>query len=206
MRRRCSWAVAILLACAVAAGAATIKKKDGTTVEGKVLGQVIQKGELEESPSEKHPDKKKYLVSYVITDGSEVAGIDEDGVRQDGRLIVIFVAAQEGSPPEDADVIETGFNPPGAGGPVEEICHPEFGLCGPPLKGGGAVLRVRLPLRGRHRVHSEQLVGQYRQDPATKKGRLEANIEVQTAAGTVKVPVVQIVAFKPKPAGEGSKK
>jgi predicted porin len=194
LRETSKWAlIAAFLLCAVAAQAATIKKKDGQIVEGKIVGLVVQKDEAKEASSEKHPGQKSYTVSYDLTNGSDITAIDEEGVHQEGRLVAFLVASQEGSPPDDADAVKTGVELPAGAFSLGQ------------LKGDGTVIRAGGQSRDKRRVKSNRLVGQYRVDPATKKGTLEPSLEVATAGGTVKIPVEEIVGFKPKPEA-GTKK
>ena len=188
MKDAWKWAlIAAFLLCAVAAQPATIKKKDGQIVEGKITGLVVQKDEVKEAPSEKDPAQKSYTVSYDLTNGSDITAIDEEGVHQEGRLVAFLVATQGGSPPDDAEVVKTGVELPAG---ALSLGH---------LKGDGTVIRAGGQSRDKRRVKSGQLIGQYRVDPASKKGALDPTLEVATAGGAVRIPVEEIVSFKPKP-------
>jgi hypothetical protein len=84
--------------------AATIKKKNGEVLEGKILGMIVQKS------------GQKSSVTYTIRKGSDVVAIDERGVTfKKGSKVELLLVHMEGKSVEEIE------NLGGAGGVVIRI-------------------------------------------------------------------------------------
>lgn len=168
------------------AHAATIKTKSGSVHDGKISGLIALKGRYEETPSEKTPGQKVYSGRYVVVNGYDIEKIDEQGVHQKGgRVLVIFSVEQEGAPLDDLDVVRTGLQIPEGG----------F-LSRGYTKAGGSMFR--LGGRADKVITRDTVLGEYREDREKKESELRPVIEIETAAGTVKVPVAELVELKPE--------
>ena len=178
----------ILLGLLIAgpAHAATIKTKAGILHEGKISGLIVLKGRYAETPSEKTPGQKVYSARYVVVNGSDVEKIDEQGIHQKGgRVIGIFSVEQEGAPLDDLDVVRTGLQIPEGG----------F-LSRGYTKAGGSMFR--LGGRADKAITRDTVLGEYREDGEKKESVLRPVLEIETATGVVKVPVTELVEFKPE--------
>lgn len=171
--------------------AANSKPPEGIKqVEGNIKGLIVQKGAVKESQSKDSPPKTSYTVSYELTNGSEIAAIDEEGVHQDSDSILFLNVSQEGTAPDDNEVLEAGMNISDQGMmPILMARTP----------GGGLVVRVAGKSKLKQRTNTDALIGEYRLDPQTKKGRIIPALEVTTDGGIVTIPVQNIPKFKEKP-------
>jgi hypothetical protein len=159
-------------------------------LEGNITGLIVQKGEIKESQSKDNPSKKSYAVSYELTNGSEIAAIDEEGVHQDGDKILSLTVSQEGTPPDDNEVLESGMNV------SEQAMMPPIIMVRTPA--GGMVVRISGKSETRQRTSANVLLGEYRLDPETKKARIIPALEVKTVSGVITIPVQNILTFKQK--------
>lgn len=158
-------------------------------VEGNINGLIVLKGEVKESQSKDNPSKMAYTVSYELINGSEIAAIDQEGVHQDSDKIVFLNVSQEGTPPDDNEVLETGMN-------ISEQAMMPVLMARTPA--GGLVVRISGRSKSKQRTTTDALLGEYRVDPQTKKGRIMPALEVNTAGGMVTIPVQNIPKFKEK--------
>jgi hypothetical protein len=163
--------------------AATIKKKNGQVVEGEIQGMIVQKGEVKESPGEKDPSIRQYTVTYYVVNGSDIASIDESGVRKLSPTLAAIIVSQPGSAPRDADAVMSGVTMPGGA---------MFGA----TPAGGQVIRVGGTTREAGRASKERIVGEFRMDPGHKNPRIIPALEVSTARGKISIPVAELIAFK----------
>lgn len=169
---------------------ATDKTLGGTRlVEGLIKGLIVQKGDVTESQSKDNPTKKTYTVSYELTNGDEISAIDEQGVHQDSDKILFLNVSQEDTPPDDKEVLETGMN-------ISEQAFAPLLMARTPA--GGLVVRITGKSKAKQRTTADVVLGEYRLDPETKKGRLITALEVNTDGGVVTIPVQNILKFKEK--------
>jgi WD40 repeat protein len=189
--KRIEYIAALLLVCTLATTitfAATIKKKNRQVVNGEIQGLIVQRENISAS---REGGKITYSAKYQLVNGSEVSAIDEGGVHWTTNKVSFFSVSQEDTPLDDVDVLETGMNtPPGS-------------IFGGYTKAGGLVVAIGGRTLEEGGTCSDKLLGEFRINPLTKKGQIIPALELATANGTVKISVIEIVAFK-KTAGEGS--
>ena len=83
--------------------AATVKKKDGQVVEGKISGVIIQKGKIEKS-------EKGFSVNYYPINGENIEVIDEKGVQLvQGTASVAIKLRDKEMLPTDVEVLEAAI-------------------------------------------------------------------------------------------------
>ena len=159
-------------------------------VEGKILGLIVQKGELKESVSEKDPSKKSYTVSYYLTNGDKIAAIDEAGVHKETDEVLFINVAQDGTPPEDDDAVQTGMGQADAPGMPVMMAF---------TAGGGTAIRMSGRSKSKRSTDANALLGEYRLDPGTNKGKIYPEVKVETEGGPVTVPVGSFIKFRKQP-------
>jgi len=178
--------VLIILCMEVGLRAATIKKKNGEVVEGKINGLVVQKSEVKKVTEN---GTTKYTVNYDLTNGADIKSIGEEGVVRKGNGFLFLTASQE-TPIDDVDALEAGLE-----------ATPQKGLLfgWGAMKGGGGVSRVGGRMEMARDSSAYPVIGEFR----TEGGRpqLLPFLVVKTAKGEVQVPVAEIIDFHRK-AGE----
>lgn len=160
-------------------------------VEGNISGLIVQKGPVKQGPSEKDPTKTLYTGSYSLINGGEISAIDKDGVHKDGRTLLLVSISQPDTPFDDTEVLQIAMD------------MPEGAFFGSFTKAGGTVIRIGGT--GKQTASTDALLGEFRVDPETKKGRIIPAVEIKSDAGPITIPVKNFVAFKEKPNPEEKK-
>ena len=84
----------LVLCLSVPALAATVRKKSGEVVEGKILGRIAQKGSRENS------------ISFVLRQGDDITAIDEQGVHlKKKHKVELISVSYEGVPAPDSEML-----------------------------------------------------------------------------------------------------
>jgi hypothetical protein len=164
---------------------------DVKVVEGTIKGLIVQKSAVKQGPSEKDPTKTVYSGSYSLINGSEVGAIDEEGVHKQGTTIVLISVTQEGTTFDDTEVLQLAMD------------MPEGAFFGTRTKEGGTIFRIGGS--GKPTTSPDTLLGEFRIDPATRKGRLIHAVEVTSDTELVTIPVKNFIAFKPQADTEAKK-
>lgn len=176
MRIVCAVLICSLLSSSVLA--AKIKKKDGKVIDGTIKGLVVQKG--------KHATEN--TVIYSVMKGEYVESIDERGVNlKPGSSFLYVVTRQK----EIANYDESEAEIVGVLIGFFEGMREDSGLVARIGVGGGVVgsyveakeLNAKDVLLGTHGVEQ-------------KKHKIIPSVEIVTTAGSVSIPVADIVAFK----------
>lgn len=149
-------------------------------IEGEIKGLIVQKGKLEQSPSEKNSAVMSYTVSYYLSNGNEIAAIDEAGIHRVGNRMAMLVVSQDGTPPDDVDALQSG------------MAMPDGMMLGF-TSAGGTIFRVGG--RTAKETDAHTLLGEFRVDPQTRKGRVIPALEINTEKGMVTIPVKRLVKF-----------
>jgi hypothetical protein len=121
-----------------------------------------------------------------VINGSDIAVIDEKGVRHGGdQPAGVLNVTQEDAPLDDLDVVRSGLRikpGPFATGATQAA---------------GTITRVdRSPDQATPTRAS--VLGEYREQGANNPAELRPVIEIETASGTVKVPVADLVQLAPE--------
>ncbi len=106
-------------------------------------------------------------------------------MHKDGSTIVLLSVSQEGTPFDDIEVLQTGVD------------MPEGAFFGAFTKAGGSIIRIGGS--GKPTSSTDMLLGEFRVDPGTRKGRIIPALEITTDAGPVTIPVKNFITFKAKP-------
>ena len=173
-----------LTACSLAAGllaipcdlrAATVKLKEGRTLEGDIQGYVVQR--------EMDP-KVRNAAWYSVSKGADVTAIDEQGVHvAPGSDALFGKTTEQRRPLDDVEVLQLLVAPPKG-----------FGM--PKTRGGATLLRFGpAPRREGDVVSGTPLLGTFRIDQ--DKGQLSPSLEVLTSTGPIVVQITEVVAFTP---------
>lgn len=172
-------AVCLVLGVVGPAGAASVKTKKGVVVEGEIIGLVVQKGDLKTSDKD---GKKSFAVTYHLSNGSEIATIDEAGVTKRGASFAFCSVSQDDTAPDDVDAVETCANMPAGA------------VLGRYTKGGGQVVRLGGTLTKAGVPNSALVLGQFKMEGG--KGRIVPFLTLKTATGETTIRVPDIVPFK----------
>lgn len=175
--KRC-FRVAVVLSsftcAAVTAQSSTdVKKRNGTTETGALSSVIV----LKEIAQATNNGKTNYTATYYLINGRSVASITEEGVKLAGTDVATCTVSQD-VPPDDLDVLVTCSD--------ASDSNP---LAMAFTKDGGTVVRLKEPPTYRHRV-----IGEFRRVDGAP--RLVKALEVVTPAGSVVVPVGDLVVFK----------
>ncbi len=193
MKRMSRALIVAVLLFAVSGDAATIKKKDGQIVEGTIISRMIVLKRLEQSPSKDNPANMVYSVTYWLLPGKDIQVIDEDGVhmtkdRDPAVAVILLVASQTGTPPDEGVVLVEGLAFRG-GEKVnfqKQWEKPDMFL---------ARRVAPLNLNPDH-VFTDPLAGPVNGTPTTYW--IDPGIRVKTKQGEINIPVSEIVDFKQK--------
>jgi hypothetical protein len=172
-------AVCLVLGVAGAADAASVKTKKGTLVEGEITGLVVQKGDLSTSVKD---GKTSFAATYHLSNGGEIASIDEAGVTKRGASVAFCSVSQDDKAPDDVDAVETCVNMPAGA------------FFGGYTKGGGHVVRLGGTSAKGGMPNADAVLGEFRKEAG--KGRIIPSLTLKTATGETTIPVTDIVAFK----------
>lgn len=164
-----------------------IIKKDGQIIEGKIRGLIAQKS-AEEKTKE---GKTIYYGKYLLTDGANIATIDEQGVQ--ATVPLAYFSAAGDSALDDAEVINSAMKDFTGNDLV-------FGLSGKvSLLASGSGLGILFKDRDSFKeMPSWQLIGEVRKEEG--KYRVVAAVEIDTDKGLTTIPLSEIVDFKSKSA------
>ena len=153
-------------------------------VEGSIKGILVQKKKVLDGPSKDNPMKKMYSAYYFLTRGNQIAAINEEGVHPTNSDSEMLAVNQENKPLDDNDVVETGLR------------IPEGRSLNHRTSGGGVIMRTVTPSFSGPVANTVPLIGEFRTDPKSKKGRVFPNIEIYTKNGVVSIPIEKLARFK----------
>lgn len=166
--------------------AATIKKKNGDVVEGKIEGLIALKEPAQEEVDKDKASVKKYSIWYWLVNGEQILRIDEAGVeRQTDDVEGVGFATREGANPNDLVVLDKMFE---TRNPI-----PFLVPTSDPSTWVVAAGRVRSK---QGQTLAGSLLGEYRREPRAAQGMLIPVIRVSTPNGTVGLTVGEIISFK----------
>ena len=170
-----------------------------SAIEGVIKGLIVQKSEVKESPSKEDPSRKVYVGTYHLTNGNEITAIDSEGLHKESGQAVFITVSQKDTPFDDTDVLQAGMGQPDTPGFPGSPVHLAF------TSAGGEVVRIGGRTKSKLSRSADLLLGEYRVDPETRKGRLIATVEVSHNNETTIIPVSDFVRFKPA-LGEAKKR
>lgn len=155
---------------------------DGDTIEGEIIGMVVQK--IATTTSNDASGKPTYIAAYGLRNGSDATRIDEDGMHFNGGVAMMVLASQEGSQPQDGEVIVAyGQATPSS----MEFNKPYLAYL---PKGGTVQVKV---VDAAANVTKNNILGTL---GGTEINTLDPYLVIKTESGSVRLPVSQIVKFK----------
>jgi TonB family protein len=160
-----------------------VKKADGQTFRGVIQGRIVMKQPL-----------AKGRTLYFLWYGKDIDEIDGHGVHVRKDVATISgIADYEGRALGDVEVVETiARNQPSGANAIAR------------LPNGKEMLIVRL-VAPQADVASWNLLGEFRIDPRSGKGRLIPAIEIVTSTGIVAVPLAEIKGLAHTASGEAAR-
>lgn len=164
----------IMLCIQAVTCAATIKTKDGKTIEGKIRGMIVQKGEIK---LEKSEEGTIHIVTYDMSNGDDIEAIDEAGVHR-SHIWQITVSAVGGLP-GDLDVFKPGE---------------KTGVGADRVTAKGLKYNVFVFDFAPRVPSTEKLLGEFRSENG--KDVVIPALHVTTTNGFVDIPVADVVSFK----------
>lgn len=181
MSRILKLAVAVCLAIGVvsSASAASVKTKKGAVVEGEIAGLVVQKGNVTTSVKD---GKKSFVVTYHLSNGADIATIDETGVTKRGTSVALCNVSQDNKAADDVDAVETCVNMPAGS------------FLGGYTKGGGHVVRLGGASAKTGVPNSATVLGEFKMEAG--KARIVPFLTLKTATGGSRIAVKDIATFK----------
>lgn len=167
-----------LLAClAIESSAASIKRRDGSIVTGRIQGKVLLRGVSVEQG----------VVGYDVISGASITSINESGVHLSPGSTSILVAFEQSPPKDDLGNLSFAklFLSSIDAGTHMVATHSTLGKMAVGINAS--------------RILSDTLLGEYiesKDDPGVK---ITPGLRVATPRGVVQVPVDSIVEFRRDP-------
>ena len=181
--RRSALVCCIVVALAAGGEAATVKKRDGSVVEGTISGLIVQKGQVEEGAGD--GGKKTFTASYKLINGGDIAAIDEDGVHRKGNTFAFATVTEKAAPLDDFVALET----------VANLARGQWMAY---TATGGQVVALGGTTAGSGGADPTPVLGEYRKAGPGGKAQLLRSLEITTPQGTVSVSIADVVPFRPK--------
>ena len=187
---QCSILLLMICVCSTSvARAATVKKKNGETIEGQIDGAVVLKRTLG-APTEKSlKGRCKGIVVYVAIGGKYVDTIDENGVKPlpDGYVGLVEYCYKK-TPLSDLEVL----------GGTSDFLLADVNITGVLPVDGKTGTMVITRMKGKDLVAKPQniLIGTCETTSKVGEVRLLPGLTIRTEEGAITVPVEEIIEFK----------
>ncbi len=175
-------ALVVLILDASAQSPTTVKKNNGQLLKGSIQGAIIQG----ESSAVKTDASAGYGGLYYIAKGEQIESIDEEGVHYRPGTRLRYVSIGQKQPIDDLEVIKMAVN-------LDNNFMAMFDY-----SNKHNMASVKSDFMDMKTPSKLRLIGEYRNDG--NSGAIIPALQINTATGTIAVPIADIVKFKVDPA------